>query len=287
VVSVLNGQGETWAGNWNETAITWVPQVVNFDLQSNFVSSYVPTITDFSNANSSNGLAGYSTIGYTLGSTYTTSVTDCSTIFFWGSCTSSSFSNTSAITYTSLNGNLFVSQQFWTSGTALLDALNRTVWISSVNYYDPIANPQFPAQQPIVDWLTPTTYAAHGGYLLEGWGANGYGVKVYYQYPTGGHVTTSTTQASTGVKAVVISLDLSYFVGGGVTVVDLSWSQSGSATTENTLGWTAQVPNAATAPTCYVVYGEGGSQTAATADMIGMWAYGPTQSGGQYTCPLP
>ncbi|MGA8512305.1 MAG: hypothetical protein WB778_06255 [Thermoplasmata archaeon] len=216
-----------WNKRWNETVIVWAPQVVNFYLPTVFISGYIPQITDFSNANTSNGLAGYSTVSYTTGTTYSTTETDCSTyLVVFGGCTSTSESITASNTYSSLNGNLFVSQQFWTSGDLLCDGMNRSCWNPVVNYYKSVGVPQFPAQQPITDWLAPSTFAAHSGYLLSSWGGSGsnnLGIPVYYQYPVSSSVTTRTTMASTGITELDFSLDVSYFgIGGGIAIADLS-----------------------------------------------------------------
>jgi YVTN family beta-propeller protein len=288
-----NGSGSSaWSGWWNETEVVWAPQVVSFELPWNLISSYVPVITDFSNANTTNGLAGYSSISYISGTTYNTTETDCSTqwplsIPLFSICHNTSTDFGSGHTYTSQNGNDFVSQKYWESGLSIFDALNRTVWLAGVSYYATYGNPQFPALQPITDWLTPSTYAANGGYLLSGWGTSGQGIPVYYQSPQGGWVTTSTTKATTGVLSLSVSIDASFFVGFGIEIAHFSWSQTSSETIQNTLSWTVQVPVNTTVPTCFVVYGEGGSATAGTADIIGIWAYTPSGSSGSYSCPLP
>lgn len=295
VVSLVNsklpltsgGTSNVWHGYWNETLVTWDVQVVNFELLPNFVSPYIPVVTDFSNANSTNGLAGYSTISYSTGTTYTTGWEDCSTGGFGGRCYSNYTSFSVSQSYISENGNDFVSQQYWTSGLVVVDALNRTVWDAAEYLYEADGNPQWPAQQPITDWLTPSTYSSHGGYLLNGWGANGQGRPIYYQYPLGGNITTTTTNATTGVQEYAFSLDASFYIGGGVQIADFSWSQTSSTTKFDTLQWTVQVPVNTTVPTCFVVYGQGGSASARTADIIGIWAYSPSESAGAYTCPLP
>lgn len=283
-----SGYSTIWPGYFNESIVVWAPEAIDFVLPSNYVSSYLPVITDLSNANSSNGLAGYSTISYQSGTTYTTSEKDCATGgFVAGGCSTSSTQFGAGSIYQSTNGNLFVSQQYWTSGLTIIDGLNRTGWTASQNYYAPYGYPQFPGQQPIGDWLTPSTYLAHNAYPMPGWGDLGTGRPVYYQHSIGGYVTTSTTRATTGVKDLAISVDVSYFVGVGFQVADLSWSQTSSATVQNTLTWMAQIPVNTPAPTCFVVYGQGGSASAGTADIIGIWAYASTYSGGLYTCGTP
>jgi hypothetical protein len=233
---------------------------------------------------------------YAQGTSYTTSETDCSTAFFvFGGCRTNSTTFASSTTYSSEIGNDNVSQRYWTSGTALYDSFNRTTWASSVEFYAPYGSAQHPAQQYKAigpDWLTPSTASAHGGYLLKEWGASiggspEQGMLVTYGTPAGGEVTTSTTNATTGVKEIAISVDVGLVGGGGIGVADLSWSQTSSETKANTLSWTAQVPEETEAPACFLVYGQGGSETLNTADVIGIWVYAPAYSNGQYSCPIP
>ncbi len=290
--NVRDAYGSTssvWPGHFNVSVVTWDVQVVRFVLPLNYNSSYMPVITDFSNANSTNGMQRYSNINYTTGTTYSTSEKDCSTYFFkFGSgCHSTTTEFNTTHTYDSADGNDFVSQRYHTSGLVIADGFNRTQWLSWVDYFAPYGNPQDPALQPITDWLAPSTYVSHGGYLLGGWGANGLGVLINRFHPQGGSVTTSTTNATTGVKELSVAIDVSYFVGVGVAVADLSWSQTSSETQTSTLSWSLQIPANGTAPKCAVVYGQGGTASLNTADIIGVWVYAPSGSPGSYTCPLP
>lgn len=77
-------------------------------------------------------------------------------------------------------------------------------------------------------------------------------------------------------------------VGIGVTLLSVHWSQLSSSTSLHTLTWEL-AGDSQSVPVCYVVYGVGGvsTETESTADLIGVYAYDPTESNGQYSCPLP
>ena len=284
--SVITNPGNPsiqWPGYWNESVVIWAVQFVNFYLPLNFVSpNYIIQVADFSNANSTNGMAGWSSLSYTQTTVYTTSEKDCWSLLFWGSCSTSSEQFTASHTYTSQNGNLVISQQFWTSGTVEFAAMNRGWATTATIYVGPYGNPQFPAQQSITDWLTPYN-SSPNHYLVHTWGDSGSGVLVSYQYPQTGQLTASSTQASTGVKQWSISVDVSLpGVGVGIPVAGQSWSQTSSTSYQNGLSWTITVPQG-NGPVCILVYGEGGSSSGNTADDVGIWAYAPSSG----ACPIP
>ena len=287
-VRVLNNYPNmnVWPGYWNETIVTWAPQVVDFQLPANVISPYIPQAVDFSNANSTNGWTGMTSVSYTQTTSYTTSESYCWHLFFWGGCSSSSqpvFDATHS--YTSQAGNLVVSQRFWTSGTVEFAAMDRVAAITSTDYYSDYGSPQFPAQQQVNDWLIPTnTSSSH--YYINTWGSSGYGTKVTYQYPQGGSVTTITTSSTTGITEWDLSVDIGLVgvVGISIPVVGQSWSQTSTSTYQHGLTWNVTVPQSI-GTICAVVYGEGGSQAQNTADNIGVWLYDPGFAGND--CPLP
>ena len=274
-----------WPGWWNESVVIWAAQFVNFYLPANFVSPYIPQAVDFSNANSTNGWTGITSITYTQTTSYTTAASYCWHLFIWGGCSSSSqpvFDATHS--YTSQAGNLVVSQRFWTSGTVEFVAMDRGAAITSTDYYADYGSPQFPAQQLVSDWLTPTN-TSPGHYYINTWGTGGYGVKVTYQYPQGGSVTTITTSSTTGTITWDLTVDISIDgVGVGIPVAGQAWSQTSTSMYEKTLSWNVSVPESIDT-ICAVVYGEGGSQTQNTADNIGVWLYDSGFTGTD--CPLP
>jgi hypothetical protein len=294
IVSVQNGfnGGGLWGGRWNLSVAIWEPQVVNFYLPANFISPYIFQITDFSNANSSNGMAGYSDISYTTGTSYTTSETYCWTLFWWwGQCSTQAAATTNVSTgWGSTNGNLLVSQRYVVTGTAAFSPINRTWTLTQETFCAPYGQPQWPAQQPISDWLVPHT-SAKGVYLMKNFGGSG------SQYmgrpvPPGGYImgsaTTSTTNVTTGVKGWTLDLSVGYDgVGVGSVVASQQWSQTSSETNYFTLNWKLSVPNGNLEPTCFEVFGQGGSASSNTADIIGVWAYAPSGSPNNYSCPEP
>jgi len=282
-VEVLN----SIPGFWNETYVIYAPPTwLSFDLPSNFVSPYIVQALDFSNANSADGMEGYSTISYTTGTTYTTTESFCWELLWSGGCTSTSTELSSSLTFVSENGDLEVSQQYWTSGTVTFLSNTRTSAVTSMDFYAPYGNPQFPGQQAEPDWLEPGTNQS-GVYLLQNWGGAGSGVLVSPSYSRGGSTTVSTTQSVEGASGVDVSVGVDiYGVGVGTSVASLKWSQTSSTTETNTLSWMLSVPKG-DPPVCFVVYGAGGSASSDTADLIGIWAYDPTLSDGNDTCPLP
>jgi hypothetical protein len=280
--------GVTWY-NWNESIIVWAPQVVNIDVPTNFISTYLPSIIDYGDTNSTNGLADYSNIGHTESSTYTQTEMDCSTWFgVFGGCHGRAVSFSAGTTDDSQIGNLFVSQQYHTTGLAVVDGLNYSVLATNVTYFGPYDPPQDPALQPILDLLTPTTYVANGGHLLAGCGAAGYGIPITHRSPVSGGVKTESSVSTGGVRVLRISIGFGFeggaSLGIGIGIVDMTWSQIATTTHSYSLNWTAQVPTGGS-QTCYVAYGMGGSQSANTADRIGVWAH-PT-SVGSNPCPIP
>jgi hypothetical protein len=272
---------------------------VNFELPGNAVSPYVPVIADFSNANTSNGMAGYSSINYTVGTTYTTTEAQCHVILGQEVCSSTTVNFGTAHTYDSSNGNDVVSQQYNESGILLYDAMNRTSWLTQVKFYQTYGNPESPALQAITDYLTPKNAVNNSSiYLLPTWGetggVNGSGVRVFYDHPQGGAVNVSSVVPAWLVKKQLqTSIQVGYGTNAGTVVrlgpgiASLGWSQAGSSTSSYTLTWTASVLGNTGVPTCFVVYGVGGSQSVNSADAIGIWEYAPTWDGTQYTCPHP
>ena len=112
---------------------------------------------------------------------------------------------------------------------------------------------------------------------------------MYHHSPQSGWVNPNTTTNSTTTGWTVdVSFDIGYHgIGIGIQVLYLSSTQTSTSTRQNTLDWYVVQPVNTAVPICFVAYGVGGSASAGTADMIGLWAYSPTYSGGQYTCPLP
>ncbi len=150
------GDYTNWPGYWNETIVTWAPQVEDFILPANFVTGPIDQIADFSNANSSHGFPN-SNINYTSGSSYTTSSSHCWTaLFVFSGCSSASNTLGTATADYAPGHNLIVTQKFWESGTVLFDAYSRQSTITAESYYQAYAPPiNEPASWPSQDTLVP------------------------------------------------------------------------------------------------------------------------------------
>ena len=280
-----------WAGYWNESIIVYQPQVVDFTLPANFVGPYQLEEVGYSNANASNGWAGGTSITYETGTTVTTGSTVCSSVLFFGGCTSTTVQYTDENGCTSTVGTESESQRWMTSGRVEYNATVRQVGVVSEQNVNESGLDECPAGQSFRAWSSP--WDNKSLYLLHDWGNdNGQtgGLKVSENYPQSGEVSIQTTTAVTALQTVEISVDVSLpgaGVGLGTSLASLSWFQTGSTTSVNTLIWTATNTVSASSPMCFVAYGAGGSESANTADFIGIWEYLPTYSDGIYNCTVP
>lgn len=296
VVQVINGFGSErawWVGHWNETIVVWAPQVVNFVLPLNFVKYSVVQVQDYSNAKTANGYPN-STISYISGSSYTTFSSHCWTaLFLFSGCSEGSNTIGTSSTWSAIGHNLVITQNLWESGTVLFDAMARTACITAENYYAAEQPPVVqPATWPSGDNITMADAASNSSiYPIYSWGAGDgdQGRLVYSTTYASGSVTVSSTSTTTGLTKgfnVALGIDI-YGVDLSTTLATDQWSQTSTYTTTDTLSWTVY-GNSVTVPICYAVYGVGGSSTSAsqsTADAIGVWAFAPSLSGGQYSCP--
>ena len=283
--------GGTWDDYWNETIVTWAPQVVNFQLPLNFERYNVVQIQDYSNANFANGYPN-STINYTSGSTYTTSSSHCWTaLFVFSGCSKASNTIATSGTFTATGHNLVVTQDLELTGTLLFDSLSRTSYIAAEDYYEQDAPPvNEPAIWPSGDNITMADAASNSSiYPIWSWGAGFHDQarEVYSTAPVGYSVTVSSQSQTSGiVKGFEVGLDFSLKgVGVSIALATDQWSQMSTYTATDTLSWSV-IGNSQTVPICYAVYGVGGSSSSSgsTADAIGIWAFAPTYSGGQYNC---
>lgn len=275
--------GKVWSGYWNETIVTWAPQVVNFVLPSNYVGPYVPQVVDFSNFNASNGLAGYSTIFYSQSTKYTETMTyDWTLTTFPGSTTvMSSGSSSDTTTYgtssydSSSNGSLDVAEQFHTSGTVEFNALDREWAATSVNPYgtEVVRQNPPPLVSQTADWMYPGTNHA-GVYTLTNWAGVGLGPGK----STGQEYLYAIGSVSSVAVAMGYSMSLS-IEGAPVQLLSFSGglSQSVDMTSQQTLSWSVTVPQSSQGGVyvCFNVYGSGDPSNHADADMIGIWEYTP------------
>jgi hypothetical protein len=299
--------GTVWPGYWNETMLTWAPQVVDFALPANMVSGPVVQIADFSNANTSNGFPN-SHMGYTKTVHYTDTTSACSVIlgFIQYQCTTSTFNSVASASYSVTGSNLIVTQRYWVTGSTVFDVFTRGVNVTSFNYYKTDAAPVLEGPSFSVSYaINPTT---NGSYPLYYWGGSGSGggVKAYSGSPKTGSVTVNATHYSNwtnpyDLTAEVPVGEIAAVIVGFITGVEFDWqfdvlvpiysysfAERAVASYSTAFNWTLY-GNSATVPVCYAIYGVGGTTSASstTIDAIGIWAYDPSYSGGQYSCPLP
>ncbi|MGB7124114.1 MAG: hypothetical protein WBE40_04575, partial [Thermoplasmata archaeon] len=273
--------GQVFAGVWNETILTWAPQVVNFALPAIFLGPYIPQTVDFSNAPS-----GYGSISYVQ--TFTTtetlahewSVTGGAVVIGGASgSTSVTQSVASGGGPTSSVGGLDWGGEWNMTGTAFFNAVDRT-WnvtsMSTVGHAEKDGySSAFGAAMPPDDF-EPGELPSGAYYLKDSDGVT------MQDYPepagkgyTGSVETSSTTAISAGIS-IGFSLSATLLPGAPPISFDGStgWTQTSSTTYTQDLQFQIGGANAS----CYDVFGEGGSSTAnpETADLIGVYYWTPT-----------
>lgn len=293
VVSVVNGEfcptsscvtGNTWPGVWNETVVTYAPQIVDFVLPMNFVGPYIPQVLEFSNAE-----AGYSSLTFAKATTFDEEQTDdfgatggayvgpAEVSLSYQTSTTSSTSYTVAKAETQDGGSLEVLDRFWTSGTVEFNALNRTWSMPAENsctaacggevYED--AGPGF-----VSSWLYPGSDAP-GMYVITGFK----NVNLSAGTSETGNVSIKGSVTTTSTFGIAVGITISLLGVGTVTLgANLGSSTSSSKTYSEDLSWTISVPTGGS-ETCFEVYGQGGSTAANTATIIGIWAGTPGEDG--------
>ncbi len=280
-----NKNGNNWNGNFNVTFLVYTYGDYNIVVPQIYVSPYYPIGVGPSNVMQTNGAAG-SYITYTQGTTLTTSSTTCWQLFWlFTGCVASATSAGASKSYSAENESLNVDQRFLTTGTMGFVAMTRATNIS-VDRYATFGNPLSPGPAPIPTFMTPQNFTEFHLYYVSGWGTGGQGQFIQYKYPIGGSVTTSTVTETVGVQSVDFSIGVDiYDVDISTSVADVTWSQTATETQSNTLSWEA-FANGSNGE-CFVVYGEGGSQSSNTADAIGLWAYAPNGGPTGSNCPDP
>jgi len=289
-------------GVWNETLVVWDRPYVDTELPTNFLSDPVLQVADFSNANASNGFPD-AHLGYREAVTYSVSTSTCSVIlgFIHYQCTTSSYTSLALSDYSVTGSNLIVTQRYWISGTVVLDAFTRGTNITSVSYFRTNGAPVLEGPSYYVPYtIGPST---PGAYPLYDWGGSGSGegISVYAGAPMNGSVTINATdydnytnnyeltpEVPVGTIIAILSdgaLDFDWDV--PVPFYSHSFTERALGSYSLALNWTLY-GDSSTVPTCYAVYGVGGSTSASstTADAIGVWAFTPTVVGGYYSCPL-
>ena len=286
------GGGITWVGHWNETIITSAPQVVNFYLPMDFVAPNVSMILDFSNAP-----AGDSSLQYTSGTSYSTTLTNDWSISGQFGVVGVGESGSSSTTYQistnsgvgSTNGTLDFIAQWETTGVVLCNTIVRGCAITWVDNIGLPVSDGFSSQDPGFaaphDWLKPGTNATDVYPLKDVLGVIMLNKYVGPGSDYTGSVTTSTTNSSTGGYSWSLGFSISipgmYIPVGGVSA-SMGWSQTSSETTSQTLSWEVDVPNGGTAR-CFDVFGQGGSTSSGDSDMVGIFSWSPSNG----TCRSP
>jgi hypothetical protein len=289
IIAGGNFENPQWVGHWNETVVTWAPQVVDFVLPLNYVSPYFPVILDFSDAP-----AQYSNIAFTSGTTSTLTTALTYSFSLGGGGFTGSYSTTTSDTFSvgssggvsSSVGNLDYIIQRETSGTVEFDAIYYSWSLPAVNLYGAYLNGEPAQQNPSymqpLSWLVP---GAQNEYYLVDQSVEKTMQDVLISAPGQdytGTVTTETTTASTGDFGVSFSMPVALAGAPSLTIgVSAGWSQTSSTTYTNTLSWSVGVPGSGGSALCVDVFGQGG--TFPDADMIGIYTWAPVNgacSGG-------
>jgi len=120
-------QSIVWSGQWNETMVVWAPQVMNFNLAANY-KTYVPSSVEFVHSSDAE-ISSYSTQIYT---------TTENTWSYAGNGGSTSESSQAAWGTTVPAGDsLLTDTEWWTSGTAIFNAINnRQATLGGLQYFD-------------------------------------------------------------------------------------------------------------------------------------------------------
>ncbi len=295
-------QGNVWPGHWNETVLTWAPQVVNFRLPSNFVTPLFPIVLDFSNG------PGSSQFSFEQSTTIQTSLTSGwdltggvsvggGPVGIDGSASGSSTATTTKDAGAGIQsaGTLEWVAKYNSSGTVAFSAIARN-WTRTINLMgDPVEqnyNSVYSLAPPS-DWLTPENISeVSDWYYLTGF--NGIVMQNEPVPPHAvdyGYITTSTSQESSSTY----SLGLSVSVGlPGVLSAQLGfgmrWGQTSSTSYSQTLKWEAGSTSSGQFM-CYDVYGQAGtfSNPVSSGVMVGIYSWPATYSSGNQThwCPSP
>jgi hypothetical protein len=273
-----------WGGRWNETIVTWAPQVVNFLLPLNYLSPYIPQVLDFSNAPN-----GYGSVSYQA--TFSTTTTlqhdwavSGGAILEGGVSGSTSTSQTiqSGSGPWSQNGTLDWGATYQaTTGMVMFDSIYRTWNITSLTLIQPNSDgyaSQYGVQLP-PDHLQPGQLPKDAYYLLD---SNGLQYKDKYT-PAGkgysGDVQSSTTVATASGFSIGFSLSVGLPGAGSIDfTAQTGWTQTSSTTS----GWDLQWSIGGVQAACYDVFGEGGnpnSYPVTNADLIGIYFLAPPVNG--------
>jgi len=284
--------GPLWTGHFNETIAPLAAQWMHFLLPLDYVTGYMPSIIDYSNAPSS----GYTDLsvasGTTYGESYTYSWSVGASVYGLGGGASGSKSYSTSYGTTQVLGNnqgtLCYAVKYDVTGTLQFSASTRTWGYGQTlfnpqdgNFCNQIAGFQIPT-----DWIENGT--GSGAYAMPGpansswanglvdfplWEGNyyGYGITISSSYGT-------TTGADFGFQVsgtLAGVLPLSFQASEG-------WSQTVSGSGSTTLTFDIQGPGSGVS--CYNVFGDGGSATQKTADMVAVYYWPGSVVGGVPYC---
>ena len=207
-------------------------------------------------------------------------------------------SGSATITQTNTTGNgpftdgptLDWGAKWWSSGFLQFNAAYRTWNVTSIEpyqvYKDGNAVSGFGLTPPS-SWLIPANVGKNDTYyMLDGNGVQMVGVpEANYSGYSWYAETSTTTQIQTGYN-IFFGLAIVLPLPGAPTVsfsAHYSWSQTSSTSYTQELEWSI---GGGYNPECYDVIGQGGSQSAGTADMVGIVMYSPTTvyPDGQVVC---
>lgn len=153
-VFTSNSNGGYWTGHWNETIIVWAPQFLNVNLPLNH-KTYVPASAEFVHTSWAD-ISSFSTTVYTTtGSSWNYAGT--------GGSTSESASAQWGTNSIPSGVSLLTKAEYWTSGTAIFNAVNaRKASLGGLSFFDQLGY-QF-IRNGWSDWITS---APSGGYCTS------------------------------------------------------------------------------------------------------------------------
>jgi hypothetical protein len=304
VVQVINAHVEfggigpsdvIWPGVWNETVQFWSPQVVNFVLPMNYLTGYTPGIVDFSNAPAD---SGYTTLEVDQGAGYENSYTydwsvGAQVVGIGGGSSGSTTAGTGVsaqIGWQATTGSLCVAYQYEVSGTIQFSSVSRS-WAFNQTLFD-AQNGRFCNQAVIpapTNWFGNETNSNDDIHFMPGpenssWIDGLQDVPLWKGDSIPYHLTISTSiSATTGFN---VDFGLSASLAG---VFPLSfqasegWSQT--VTSGSTIELTYDIAGPSeTAVSCYNVFGEGGSLSADSADMVAIYYWPGSVVNGSPVC---
>jgi hypothetical protein len=284
-MNVAHAEGSSsslWANHWNETVIIWAPEIVNFVVPIDYATSYIPGVVDFSNAPAEIGYTEL-TVGQSASyeNIYTYSWSLGASVIGIGGGGSGSVQSETGVSATQAwqtnQQSLCVAFEYNVSGTVQFNATTREWAFDQAlfgahngEYCNDIDVP-VPA-----NWFDNTTNTSEDIHFMPG-PSNSSFVNGLHNVPLwkGDALPyeLSISSSSSSETAVDVDFELSASLY-GVTVLSFAasegWSQTVTSSTSIELGYNIEGPSS-TSVSCYNVFGEGGSLSGDTADMIAIY----------------